>query len=270
MTVAAGLSRKFKFVGSGTTGPFVFSERVIAKTGIKVTKIDDASGDRTILTEGGGDFSATLVDLGLSGVSITTTDAVAVGETLLIEGNTSQAQAVDYANQGEFFPETHENSFDRLHLITQELAAKQQRSLQVGAETTLTDDILVDEPVAGAYLLWNSAGTGITNSTVLARIAENEQTDDYTLALSDENKLVSLSGSTAKTFTIPANATVAFPVGSQIFFMQKGTGALDIAAAGGVTILSEFDFLTLNTTNSFASAIKIATNTWILAGSLRP
>lgn len=164
MTVSTATRDPVTFLGSGSTGPFVFGYRVIAKTDIEVTKVA-ADGTRTTLTEAGGDFTATLVDGGLSGVSITTTDAVASGETLVIEGNTPIKQEVDYANQGEFFPETHETSYDRLTLISQELNERQDRSLRMVPETSLSE-ILVDDPAAGAFLKWNAAADGITNSDI--------------------------------------------------------------------------------------------------------
>lgn len=267
MTVSSS-SRVQTFAGSGTTGPFTFNFRILSVADITVTKVNNTTGVRTALTTP-ADYSCSLVSLGLSGGSITTVAAVASGETLVVEGNTPVTQPVKYSNQGEFFPETHEVSYDRITLIAQELNGKQTRSLQMKPETALVSAPLVDEPVAGAYLLWNTLGTGITNSSALARITEVEKSADYTLALSDENKLVSLTGSTGRTFTIPPNSSVAFPIGSQLFFCQKGTGTLTLAQGSGVTILSEFSWKKLNTQYSFASVIKIATNTWVLAGSLK-
>jgi len=91
---------------------------------------------------------------------------------------------------------------------------------------------------------------------------------DYTAVLADQNKMVQLTGSVAHTLTIPPNSSVAFPLGTQIFMYQDGTGALSVVAGGGVTIRSELG-LKLNAQYSMAAALKVATDTWILTGALK-
>jgi hypothetical protein len=97
----------------------------------------------------------------------------------------------------------------------------------------------------------------------------NEQTGtSYTLVLSDDHKLIDLNNSSAITLTIPANTSVAFPIGTQILICQKGTGQVTISPGSGVTINS---FESVNKTvsqYSMAGLIKIATNTWRLFGDL--
>ncbi len=63
----------------------------------------------------------------------------------------------------------------------------------------------------------------------------------YTFELSDQDKYHRFTGASAKTLTIPANATVAFPFVADgettvIAGINAGTGTLNIAAAAGVTI----------------------------------
>lgn len=93
---------------------------------------------------------------------------------------------------------------------------------------------------------------------------------DYTFVLTDANKLRRLTGATARTFTVPPEASVAFPDRTEIFLCQWGTGALSIAAGAGVTINSEFGWLNLNAQYSVATLLKVGTNEWLLTGSLRP
>ena len=65
---------------------------------------------------------------------------------------------------------------------------------------------------------------------------ENVQTANYTLALDDTGRVVSVDSSSAVTVTVPANGTVAFPVGTLINVYRAGTGAVDIVGASGVTV----------------------------------
>lgn len=110
---------------------------------------------------------------------------------------------------------------------------------------------------------------GLTAETLGEIAGENEQTDAaYTLALTDKGKVVTGNRATAQTFTIPANATVAFPVNTYITLLQIGAGQVTIAAAVGVTLLSAGGKTKLVGQYSSATLIKRATNTWVLVGDI--
>ena len=83
-----------------------------------------------------------------------------------------------------------------------------------------------------------------------------------TLALTDEYTFQNVTA--ASTITVPANATVALPVGSQIDFFQAGAGVITFAAAGGVTIISKGGALSTTEAGDAATLKKTATNTWAL------
>ncbi len=67
--------------------------------------------------------------------------------------------------------------------------------------------------------------------------------------------------------TIPANSSVTFPTGSQVHLVQKGTGAFSVTGASGVTV-NATPGLNFRAQWSAATAVKIATDTWILLGDL--
>lgn len=90
----------------------------------------------------------------------------------------------------------------------------------------------------------------------------------YTLLLTDVGKLLEPNNALANLLTVPANASVAFPIGTQIDIIQKGAGQTTFVAAIGVTINAAGGLLSLNTQYSSATLIKIATNTWYLVGDL--
>ncbi|MEN6593706.1 MAG: BppU family phage baseplate upper protein [Clostridiaceae bacterium] len=93
-------------------------------------------------------------------------------------------------------------------------------------------------------------------------------TANHTLELSDAGKLVLMNLSSAGTLTIPVNASVAFPVGAELELCQYGAGALTIAAASGVTLVS-LDSAVLFAGQYACAALKqIAANVWLLAGGV--
>lgn len=106
------------------------------------------------------------------------------------------------------------------------------------------------------------------NSAWKQAIDINTQTDDYTLVLADAGKIIEMNKGTANTLTLPANASVAFPVNTRIDICQLGAGTTTIAAAVGVTIRSLSGNLDLAGQYGFASLYKRGTNEWVLGGSL--
>jgi hypothetical protein len=89
----------------------------------------------------------------------------------------------------------------------------------------------------------------------------------YTFVLTDTEKLVTASNASAQTYTVPANATSAFNIGTHIDLIQIGAGQVTIAAAGGVTV-NATPTLKLRAQHSGASLEKIATNTWQVVGDM--
>ena len=97
----------------------------------------------------------------------------------------------------------------------------------------------------------------------------NEQTGaTYTLSLSDQGKLVSMSNGSGNTLVIPLNSSVAFPVGTQILVKQKGAGQTVFLPTGGVTIESYLNRTQSLGQYSLFTLIKTGTDTWTLGGNL--
>jgi hypothetical protein len=88
------------------------------------------------------------------------------------------------------------------------------------------------------------------------------------LVLADKDKLVEISNASANTLTVPANSSVAFPIGTQMTILQTGTGQTTIAAAGGVTV-NATPGLKLRAQWSSVTLIKRATDTWVALGDLQ-
>lgn len=93
------------------------------------------------------------------------------------------------------------------------------------------------------------------------------QTTSYTLALTDNYKIVTMNSASATNLTVPPNASVAFPIGANITICCLGAGKTTVVAGSGVTILSKGSLLGITVLGD-ATLIKLATNTWKLIGSL--
>jgi hypothetical protein len=99
-------------------------------------------------------------------------------------------------------------------------------------------------------------------------ITANRQTANYTLVLTDANKLVEANVGSANTLTVPLNSSVAFTIGTKIDVAQYGAGQTTITAAGGVTIRSFGGALKIAGQYGAATLVKIGTDEWYCFGNL--
>ena len=91
----------------------------------------------------------------------------------------------------------------------------------------------------------------------------------YTLQLSDTGSIIYPTSNSPVTITVPNSSSVAFTVGTQIDFIQFGSGKVTFSAAGGVTLLSANSYKSIAGTFSACSIVLGAPNTWYLIGSLQ-
>ena len=95
----------------------------------------------------------------------------------------------------------------------------------------------------------------------LLAMTQNAQTGvTYSFVLTDFTKLVTLSNASSVAVTLPLEATVAWPTGTQLRLLNVGAGTVTVAGAVGVTINGSP--LTL-TQYKGANLIKTGTNTWV-------
>lgn len=89
----------------------------------------------------------------------------------------------------------------------------------------------------------------------------------YTFVLADANGYKRHTNAGAITVTVPANSTVAYPIGTQLSGIQGGAGQVTFVGAGGVTINTP-ETLKLRKNKSTYSLTKVGTDEWDLAGDL--
>ena len=98
----------------------------------------------------------------------------------------------------------------------------------------------------------------------------NSQSADYTLVLADSGKTIlhPVSDDNARTFTIPANSSVAYPVGTAITFVNL-INTVTIAITTDTMYLAGDGATGSRTLAAYgvASAVKVASTTWIISGN---
>jgi hypothetical protein len=103
-------------------------------------------------------------------------------------------------------------------------------------------------------------------------VPQNAQSAAYTLVLDDASKhiLHPSADTTARTWTIPANSAVAFPVGTVVTFAnQNGAGVITIAITSDTMRLAGAGTTGSRTlaANGMATALKITSTEWIISGT---
>lgn len=121
----------------------------------------------------------------------------------------------------------------------------------------LTGDVLTASDMNGLVAFTLNTQTGTTYTTVA--------NDQY-------QRLIVTSNASAKTVSIPTDATLNYPVGTTITFLNTGAGLLTINAVtpGTTTITSAGAVSASPTVAQFrsAAAIKTAANSWTVVGAV--
>jgi hypothetical protein len=98
----------------------------------------------------------------------------------------------------------------------------------------------------------------------------NSQSTAYTLVLADSGKTIlhPASDDNARTFTIPANSSVAYPVGTVVTFVNL-INTVTIAITTDTMYLAGDGSTGSRTLAAYgvASAVKVASTTWVISGN---
>lgn len=138
-------------------------------------------------------------------------------------------------------------------------------ALQAGDLAAGTPAYLLLDSGADDFYLLNPQNTGFRN------LPQNTQSANYTCVLADSGKMIyhPSGGGAGDTFTIPANASVAYPNGTVLTFINRDSNDLSIA------ITTDSMFLAGTTTtgtrtlaqNGIATAVKTASTIWLISGT---
>ena len=139
----------------------------------------------------------------------------------------------------------------------------------VNATPALDDltDVTITSSAANDVVYYN--GTGWVNKYVasIPTLTNAQSGTTYTLVLGDAGKIVEVGNASTITVTIPTNASVAYPVGTQITLLQTGAGQITVSGPSGGT-LNATPGTKLRAQWSSATLLKRATDTWVLIGDL--
>jgi hypothetical protein len=104
-------------------------------------------------------------------------------------------------------------------------------------------------------------------------LAFDAETASFTAILANNGQVVTMDNGSANTFSIPTNASVAFPIGTQINVLQIGAGETTIqAVTSGTTTIQSTGAAPaapkLRAQYSAATCVKAATDLWYVFGDI--
>lgn len=133
-----------------------------------------------------------------------------------------------------------------------------------GSNLEASDRLAIAQDTGGGTF----ASKYVTGAEVRNR-AKNTQNNQYTLVLSDANKVVEMNiSSGSNNLIVPTNASVPFPSGTIITLSQYGAGQVNIIGDTGVTLRSSGGKNKTAAQYSVATLYKRDTNEWYLYGDL--
>lgn len=210
----------------------------------------------------------------LSGSTVTTANALAAFAIDVTKGLNTKTISADQsftfsgapASTNTWFTLAITNSDTASHVATI------PSSVPEGQASTITS---VNVPASSKiYLTWRYDGViyQLFGVDTALGITLNSHSADYTLVFSDANQAQyhPSSDASARVFTIPANASVAYNPGTALTFVNEhGAGVLSIAITSDTMRLAGAGTTGTRTlaADGIATALKLTTTTWLINGT---
>jgi len=147
----------------------------------------------------------------------------------------------------------------------------------VGTSTGSGNNVLSTSPTLVTPVLGTPSSGNLSSCTAdgtdavgFKNIPQNAQTGSYTLVLADSGKhIYHAVAAGAATYTIPANSSVAYPIGTAITFVNMSTTSISIAITTDTMYLAKDGTTGTRTLANYgsATALKLTSTTWLISGS---
>jgi hypothetical protein len=228
-----------------------------------VTAASVAAGAGLFWVSGGADRSASATD------TVATINATNANATTLVLGGVTITATGTELNFTDGVTSAIQTQLDARQPLDSDLTT-------IAGLTATTDNFIQSKSSAWAsrtvaQVSVDLQGTGlITDAVGFRTVPQNSQSTAYTAVAADSGKhiLHPTADNNARTFTIPANASVAFPVGTCITFINQ-INTVTIAINSDTLVLAGAGTTGSRTlaANGMATATKVASTVWFINGT---
>ena len=262
------------FNGDGSTVAFTLREAPLASSSILVfvggvrqnTDTYNVSGTTLTFTEAppSGTNNIQVLFLGLN-----------ASPSIPSDGSVTANKIVDGSVTGPKLGATSINANNIVNAtITGDKIATSQITGNLLTANCVTGNNIVSLGTPTSGTLANCTVDG-TDSVGFRNVPINDESADYTLVLADAGKVIfhPSSDNNARTFTIPAASSVAYPIGTALTFINLAATASTIAITTDTMYLSSAGTTGSRTLAQYgsATAIKVSglssSGVWIISGS---
>ena len=140
-------------------------------------------------------------------------------------------------------------------------------SSTLSVANTATMDVITGATINGDA---NTLTVDGTDAVGFRNVPVNSKSEAYTLVLADSGKTIlhPIADDNARTFTIPANSSVAYPIGTAITFVNL-INTVTIAITDDTMYLANDGDTASRTLAAYgvATAVKVASTTWVISGN---
>lgn len=240
---------RIQYTGNGTTATYAYTFKIYVNTELVVIIRNTSTGAETVATltthytvsSVGETAGGNVVLVNAGQAYLDGSGYLATGYTLTIMRVRPRTQLTDIKNQGSYFPETHEDTFDQIVMLVHQLQDQLNR-VPMFLRSSPTSNPTLAEPIAGEYLRWNSGATGVDSvATLTADYLSTGMTDldllryDSAQALfvrQPMSGLCAVTGTRAAASAIVAGTGVAFSTSKYLFntwYIAGSGGACDVS-----------------------------------------
>ena len=160
---------------------------------------------------GAGTVTSITAGTGLSGGTITTSGTVAIDSTVATLTGAQALTNKDLTGAGNTFPTSLATLTGSQTLTNKTLTTPIISSISNSGTVTLPTGSVTLASLTGTETFTNKT---LTDAKV--NLAFDAETASYTAVLANNSQVVTMDVGSANTFSIPTNASVAFPIGTQI------------------------------------------------------
>jgi hypothetical protein len=149
------------FVGTGLLDTYDYDFGITAKTEIRVFETTDLGIETELKVD--VDFTLTGIGDDAGGTVTRVAGNLPTNFQWFMRSNIALTQETDLNSQGGFFPEVHEDAFDKLTRLVQQLDDANGRSLVVSESYTGNLPLILPDPEAFKFVRWLSNLSGMEN-----------------------------------------------------------------------------------------------------------